>query len=834
MVHTLRFALRSLRTSPLFFTVSVASLAIAIGANTAIFSLMDQLLLRMLPVESPEQLVQIAARGGYVGSNWGTDAMSYPMYRDIHERNEVFSGVMSRFGTYVNLGHSRETERVRAELVSGNYFEVLGVGAAAGRTLSDADNQLPDAHPVVMLSFNFWTNRFGSDPAIVGQQIRINGYPMTVVGVVRRGFEGVDIGEAPQVFLPFMMQKAAMPVMHAAYPVESRRSRWVNVFARRKPGVSVDQARAALAPLYKQIIEMEVQQADFLAFNAGRVATERFLASTLEVFEGATGQSRLRRQFSTPLYVLVGLTGLVLMIACGNVANLMIARVAGRQKEIALRLAVGSSRMRIVAQLLIESFIVSASAALLGLALGWILVQQLVAVFAADAQTFMIRPVLDTRVLGFAITLTFLTSIIFGLLPALRSSRPDLAPTLKESASAVVGGFGQVRFRKALVAVQISLSLLLLIASGLFVRTLANLRDIHPGFDTANLVRFSLDPTMSGYSPERTRAFYRQVTEEMRSLPGVVSASYAVMPALGGIEWDSAITVEGYTPGETENMNPYFNAVSSDYLQTMRIPLIAGREFNRGDALGAGKVVIVNEAFVRRYFPDGSAIGRRIGLGRNAKTLDFEIVGVMKDSKYETMREEIPRQVFRAFDQLEMATDVNVYVRTKARPEEAFGAIRESVMRIDSNLPVYSMRTLDDQLDRSLTVERMIASLSAAFGLVATILAVIGLYGVMAYTVTRRLREIGIRLALGAQPGRMLAMVMKETSALVLIGIALALPTYLAVSRLVESQLYGVTANDRVTIVLATVLLASIALLAGVLPANRAARVDPIRVLRSE
>jgi len=827
----LRHAFRSIRKNPLLALVAVISLGLGIGANTAIFSLIDQLLLRMLPVQNPRELVQLAARGSHYGSNWGSNAMSYPMYRDFRDRNPVFTGLLCRFGTPLSLGYGGETERVEGELVSGNYFQVLGVRAALGRTFTPEDDLKPGAHPVAMLSYAFWQARFAADPAIVGRSINLNGYAMTVVGVAAPGFHGVEIGDATQVFVPVLMQKEMAPVMGRYYKLEDRRGRWVNVFARLLPGVTLAKAKAALALLYKQIIEMEVQEAAFR--NASEFSRQRFLESRMEVFDGATGRSNLRRQFTTPLYVLLALTGLVLVIACANVANLLMARATAREKEIAVRLALGASRGQIVGQLLVESLLVSLGATALGLWVASWLVRFLLTVFASETPQLMITAELDPRILGFSMALGFATALLFGLAPALQAVRPRLAETLQYEARSVLGG-GHGRFRRALVVAQVGLSLLLLMACGLFVRSLANLKSVDPGFRVEQLVSFSIDPPTSGYSDERTRAFYQELRERLSALPFVESAGHGVMRVLDGNEWDSTVTVEGYQAQQGENMNPHFNAVSPGYFATLGIPLLSGRDFSVADASSAAKVCVVNETFARKYFSGGEAVGRHIGQGGDPDTpTDMQIIGVVKDANYETLREVIPRQVFIPFHQMENATGVVFYVRTTEEPTRFFGTVRAVIRELDGSLPVYALRTLEQQVDLSLVAERMIASLSLAFGGVASALAAIGLYGVMAFTVARRAPEIGIRIALGAQSRNVIGMVMREVGLLVLMGVAIAVPCYFALAGFVRSQLYGIGPSDPVSLTAAALVLSLLAGVAGYLPARRAARVDPLRVLRT-
>jgi predicted permease len=822
-----------MRKNPLVTAIAIMSLGLGIGANTAIFSLIDQLLIRMLPVENPRQLVQLAARGPHSGANWGRDAMSYPMYRDFRDKATVFSGVLARFSTPLSLGYGGRTERTQGELVTGNYFQVLGVKAAVGRAFTPEDDAKPGASLFAVLAYDFWISRFATDPNIVGKTIHLNGYPMTVLGVSAPRFHGVEIGDATQVFVPMMMQKEMHQTLGQFFGLENRRSRWVNVFARMKPDVTIEQARAAVAPLYKQIIAMEVQEAAFA--TASEYSRQQFLTSRMEVLDGSTGRSGLRESFTKPLYVLMAITGLVLLIACANVANLLIARATARQKEIAVRLALGASRAQIVAQLMVENFLLSAPAGAVGLGLGIWIDRVLLQFLPADTSQPTITASLDGRVLAFSLAMAFVTAFIFGLAPALQAARPHLSETLKNEAGSVFGVRGHARIRKALVIAQVSLSLLLLIASSLFVRSLSKLHQIDPGFRIDRLITFSIDPTLNGYSPQRTALFYRDMLDRLRALPGVGAAGQAVIPLLDGSEWDSSVTVEGYKAQQGENMNPHFNAVSSGYFATLGIPIIAGRDFNAKDLSNGPKVCIVNETFARKYFPRGLAVGRHLGEGNDAGTkTNIEIVGVVGDAKYDNLRDVTPRQVFTPVSQMEANTQTTVYVRTAEDPAAFFGTVRSALRQMDENLPVYAMRTLEDQVDRNLVTERMIATLSSAFGSVATILAMIGLYGVMSFTVARRAREIGIRITLGAQPNNVFRMMMREVGILMLSGIAIAIPAYIALARYIRSQLYGIEPGDPLSIAAAAVLLLTIGLIAGYIPSRRAVRVDPIQVLRCE
>jgi predicted permease len=841
MKNDLRFALRTLRKSPVFAAVAILSLALGIGANTAIFTLLDQILLRLLPVKDPSQLALLTMRGFHYGSNWGGNAISYPMYHDFSEHNTVFSGMFCRFPYRVAIGFNGHTERVAGELVSGTYFPVLGVGAALGRTFSPDDDRIPNGHPLIMLSYAFWKSRFAGDPSILGKTLLMNGHNYTVVGVAQPGFDGVELGNTAQVFLPIMMVSQAMPVTNLDF--KERRRRWVNAFGRLKPGVTEQQAKASLQPFFHGMLEMEVKEA---AFNdASAEVREKFLKNVIDVLPGSQGRSYVRRQLSTPLWVLMALTGGVLLIACANVASLLIARATSRQKEIAIRLAMGAGRFRIIRQLLVESLILSAAGGVLGLALA-IWTDRLLLAFMPPDTSMKLSTAPDWRILLFTSAVALLTGVIFGFVPALQSTKPDVAPTLKDTVGGIVGGGGGVRLRKGLVAAQVTLSLLLLVGAGLFIRSLRNLRDLGPGFSSENLVAFNIDPSLNGYSSDRTKIFYQELTNVMNAVPGVRSVGLASVRILEENEWDQWVTVEGYHPTATETPDVYMNSIGPGYFATMGVPILSGRDFTPKDVeyqqhgpkpeYTSPRVVIVNEKFAKKFFGSAAkALGRRAGFGIDPNTkIDMEIVGVIKDIKYTNLRDEIPIQMFEPYLAERYVSAMTVYVRTSMEPEQFFSVVRGKVRDLDTNLPLYGMRTMHEQLSNSLLVERLTASLSTVFGFLATLLAIIGLYGVMAYTVARRTREIGIRMALGALQTHVIWMVMREVLVLVSIGIVVGLAASVVLTRLVQTQLFGVTSHDPMTLILAAVGLAAVACAAGYIPALRASHIDAMHALRYE
>ena len=839
--NDIAYALRGFRRTPLFTAVAIVSLAFGIGANTAIFSLLDQILLRRLPVKNPDQLVLFTTHGSHYGNNSGGNAISYPMYQDFRDNNHVFSGMFCRFPLEASLGYGNRTERVDAELVSGTYFPVLGVGAAIGRTFTPNDDRLPGGHPLAVLSYSFWQTRFASDPSILGKSLVINGHNMTVIGVAQPGFDGVELGHASKVFVPIMMKAQMTPLWDA---MKDRRWRWVNAFGRLAPGVTRQQAKAALQPFMHSLLEMEVKEPAFR--NASSYDKQQFLKSWIDLLPGSQGRSYLRQALTTPLWVLMAITGAVLLLACANIANLLLARATAREREVAIRLAIGASRGRIIRQLLVESLLLSSFGAALGIALAFAADRLLLAAFlGSQSSDLTVSALPDLRILAFTFAVLLATALLFGLAPALQASRPAVAGTLKEQAGSVLSS--NVHARKLLVAMQVTLSLLLLIGAGLFLRTLANLRNLGPGFPAERLIGFNLDPSLNGYSPERAKIFYQRLTDDLGSIPGVKSVSLAEVRILEDNEWDSSMTAEGYNAKPDQHPEPFMNSISPNYFATLGVPILAGRDFTIKDtaeirhSFGSRPddfvpaTIIINESFAKKYFAGRNPLGLHLGFGSDPGTkTDMEIIGVVKDIKYTSLRDEIPVQAYLPYLASPFVSDMTVYLRTTLDPKQLMSIVRRKVRALDANIPIYGLRSTEQQIDRSLRNERLIASLSSVFGLLATLLAIIGLYGVMAYTVARRTREIGIRMALGAIQGNVIWMVMREVFLVIAIGVAIAIPSAIALTTVVRSQLYGLAPHDPATFALSTIVLVLIAALAGFIPALRASRIDPTRALRYE
>ena len=826
--NDLKLAVRGLFRSPLFSIVAILSLALGIGANTAIFTLIDQILLRKLPVKNPDELVMLYQQGPHSGSNMGSRMHSYPIYQEYQKRAEPLGEVIARRLADASVAIDNQTERIDIEMVSGNYFSMLGVAPAAGRVFSSQeDDQIYQGHPVVVISYDYWNRRFNRDVGAIGKKILVNNFPMTIVGVSAAGFAGIDPARSPQMRVPILMKPVIVPEWGWVH-MDDERTRWVQVFARLKPGYTIQSAQGPLQGLFTQIRQHELTLPGakyFSAFNR-----EQFLKGQLKLEKADVGYSPLRNDFSTALIVLMAMVGLVLLIACANVANLLIARGFMRQREIAVRLSLGATRGQLVRQLLTESVLLSLIGGALGVGLSVVLTRGLIA-FIPQQQPLLIQPTPDLRILSFTFVLTLVTGIVFGLLPALKASNPDQWATLKDTVGGIAGTGGSLFVRKGLVAAQVALSFLLLFGAGLFVRSLQNLQTTDTGVQMDNLVTFRLSPALSGYDNPRTVNLYNELLDRLRSTPGIKSAGHAGVSILSGDEWDSTTSVEGHDAKDGEDMQAFMNALSPGYFDTMGIKLLDGRDFRSSDIVEDPKIAIVNRKFAEHFFPGKSAIGRRIGRGLGPEVkLDVEIVGVVEDSLYEGPREGVRRQVFWPG----YGGSTTFYVRTTEASASAFNVIRSEVKRLDAGMPVYDVKTVQGQLDETLLTDRLIALLSAGFGFLATLLASIGLYGVMAFIVARRRKEIGLRLALGAEPSGVLWIVMREVLILLTIGLAIGVPAAIGLGRYVSSQLYGIQPNDPWMAIGTVLLLAVVSALAGLIPATRASRIDPILALRYE
>ena len=822
----LRYALRLLCRSPLFTCAVTASLALGLGANTVIFNLLDQVLLRPLPVKDPGQLVLLDAPGpnsGMFNGDRSRRLFSYPEYRSLRDRGRMFDGLIARFPVGVNFSYEGPAEAAAGELVSGNFFDVLGIRPALGRLLSPQDDLIKGAHPVAVMSYGFWMRRFGGDPAVVGKTVRVNSTPMTVIGVLPSGFFGVYVGRAPDLYVPMMMKAQMTPTWDM---LEDRTAHWLHILGRVQNRAA---AEVAVQVLYKPELEADITA---MGSEPSPGFRQRFLEKKLLLQPASSGVPTFREEAGVPLWLLMAMVGLVLLIACANVANLMMARALGRRKEVAVRLAMGARRWDVVRQLLVESLLVSLLGAIAGIGLAAWTASLLVHNLPGDEGVNAITSDLDLRALAFAFALSLISVIIFGLLPAIRSTRPKIRPTLANQGTQLTGSLGHIRARRAFVIAQMALSLLLITGAGLFVRSLVNLRQMDPGFRTQGLVLFTIDASRNGYSQSRIRQLYATVRERIAAVPGVSAAALGDMIPLNGDHNQSNIGVTGTQAKQGEVASAYGEYVSPGFFATMGMALAGGRDFDGRDGADTPRVAIVNETFVRQFFPGDRGLGRKFAWGGG--TPNIEIVGVVKDAKYDDLHNEGVRQVYFPFQQSGSLADMTVHVRTEAAPSLVMPALRAEMAQIDPNLALRDLTTMQDQLSRSLFGERILASLSAAFGAMATILACVGLYGVTAFSVARRSREIGIRMALGANRRRILNMVLKEVGWMCLIGVGLGLPAAGAIALLIQSQLYGLTATDPLTLAGSAALLVLVSFAAAYLPARRAASVEPNEVLRYE
>ena len=835
ILEDLRYGLRLLRKAPTFTAVAIVTLAMGIGANTAIFTLLDQALLRSLPVKEPQRLVLLR----YTGRNNGysyvrTDAsltLSYPMYRDLRDHNSVFSGLIATSWAHVGLQWHNDSQLEDAEMVSGNYFDVLGVRPAIGRLLVASDDVAQDANPVAVLSFAYWQRRFGSDPRIVGQTISINGHPFTVLGVAAPGFHSVVAGDNPAVFVPITMKPEITPGWN---DLDARRSVWLNIVGRLQPGLTREQAQAAVDPLWHSIRTQEFSE---MGHSSQRLKDEFLTYSHLFLDDGSKGV-RAAEDSHTSLLVVMGMAALMMLIACANVACLLLVRVASRAREISVRYALGAKRGRVIQQLLAEGLLLGLAGGIAGILLSPQISRLLARILwsqSAEEVGFSTFP--DLRILAFSFFLTLLVAILFSLAPALQFWRADVSGALKQQVATVARG--PLHLRRSLVVAQIGLSLLLLVGAGLFVRTLHNLKHLDVGFTTSHLITFSIDPRLAGYERAQTTGLYQRILDELAGLPGVRSVAATSDPELDDNNTSSNITIAGYRSAENEDMNVEAAKVSPGYFSTLQIPLLAGREVSDQDRVGTPKVAVVNESFARKYFgAPQNAIGHYFCWGAGDVTPDIEIVGVAKDALHTTLRDRVRRTVFTPFLQAKEAGTnsggMTFYVRTWQTPEAAENTIRQFMHTFDSNIVLNHFRTMQEQVEENLTTERAIALLASSFGALAALMAAIGIYGVLAYSTAQRIREFGIRIAMGATAATVIRMVLAEIAWMAGLGAAIGLPLSILLARSLRSQLFGVSGTDPLTLFVVCGVIATVSFASAALPALRAAKVDPMVALRYE
>ncbi len=830
----LTLAFRRLFKTPFVTIVAIVSLALGIGANAAIFSMFNELLLRPLPVPRPTELVNLGVPGPKPGSQscnqaGGCDVVfSYPMFRDLQKAQTVFTNIAAHRSFGANLAYRGQTLNGDGMLVSGSYFPVLAIRPLIGRLISSEDDRAVGESHVVVLSYGYWQTRFAGNPSVLGETMIVNGQTLTIIGVTPQGFEGTTIGSRPQVYVPITMRGLMTPGFNQFH---RRQSYWAYLFARLRPGVSIDQARAALNTQYHGLIntvEAPLQK------GMSDQTMKKFRARQLTIEPGARGQSSVMREAKAPLTLLLGVTAFVLLIACANIANLLLARAAGRAGEMAVRLSIGAKRSHLVAQLLTESMLLAVLGGLAGLLVARWTLDLIASLLPAEAaQTLQFR--IDPTVLGFAALVTVGTGVFFGLFPALHSTRPDLASTLKGVTGQPAGARGAARFRTSLAVAQIALSMALLIGAGLFTRSLLNVSRVDLGIKVDTLVTFGLSPEKNGYTPERSRLLFARLEERLAGAPSVTGVTASLVPALADSNWGNDVAVQGFKAGPDTDSGSRFNEIGPAYFRTMGIALLAGREFSPADSLNAPKVAIVNEAFAKKFNLGRDAVGKRIGSGegRNSK-LDTEIVGLVQNAKYSEVKGEIPPQFFRPYRQDEQVGQMTFYVRTSITPGDFISSIPKVVAELDPNLPVENLRTMTQQVRDNVFLDRLIGTLSTAFAILATLLAGVGLYGVLAYTVAQRTREIGLRMALGAAPGRVRAMVLKQVGVMTIAGGMIGLTAAMWLGPAAEALLFGLKGRDPLVFGGAAVVLSLIALVAGFVPAHRASRVEPMWALRYE
>ena len=815
--------------TPFVTAIAVLSLALGIGANAAIFSLFDQLLLHPLDVSAPNRLVNLTAPGPMPGSNscnqsGGCDEVfSYAMFRDLEKAQTPFSGLAAHRITDFSLNVRNEPMTSEGAMVSGSYFPVLGLNAVRGRLLTPDDDRVIGANFVAVIGYRFWEDRFGKDSNVVGQPIMVNGKSFRIVGVAPEKFSGTTAGTRPAVYVPISMRGE----IQRFTKWEDRRNYWIYLFARLKPGVSIDAAATSANAVYHPIIS-DVEAP--LQKGMSDKTMESFKKKALVLVPGGRGQSSIHKDAKTPIALLFSVTGVVLLIACANIANLLLARGAARATEMGVRLALGATRRNLVVQLLTESVMLALVGGLASLLVArWTLgvIGSLLPPAPADTLQFTI----SGRVIAFSAALSFATGMVFGLFPALHSTRNDLISAIRAGAGQIAGGRAAARFRSGLVTAQIALSMGLLIMSALFLKSLMNVSRVDLGVKVENIATFSIVPQRTGYDSARSAVLFNRVEQELAAIPGVTAVTEGMVPLLSGDNWGESVHVQGFTCGPDVDCGARFNEIGADYFKTFSVQLIAGREVTAADQLGAQRVAIVNEEFAKKFKLGNDVVGKFMGDGDN-DSLNIQIVGLVRNVKYSQVKDSVPPVYYRSWRQDRRAGNLYFYVRSSLPPEQMLGTLRATMKRIDPNLPVEELKTMSQQVKENVFLDRMISILSSAFALLATLLAGVGLYGVLSYSVTQRTREIGVRMALGADGPRVRKLIMSQVGVMLLIGGAIGIAAAVGLGRAARSLMYELEAHDPAAMGIAVVLLACVALAAGFIPARRAALVDPMNALR--
>ena len=829
-MRNLRLAFRTLFKTPFVTVVAILSLALGIGANAAIYSLFNEMLLAPLPVPHPERLVNLGGNRPSPGSHQCGQAgdcewvFSYRMFRDLEAKPGPFSGLAGHVIVQPNVSFRGNTANASAELVSGSYFPVLGVKPAIGRVFGVQDDEVIGAHPIVVLSHGYWTTQLGGDPSVVGQIITVNGQQMTIVGVSAAGFEGTTLGNKPDLFVPLTMRAALSPGFNG---FDDRRRYWIYVFGRLKPGVTMEQASAQENVLYHSIVNnVEVP----LQKGVSATVLARFKVKKVELTDGRRGLSNLHKQTQTPLVLLFGITLFVLAIACANIANLLLARAANRSLEMAVRLSLGATRRQLLTQLLTESVVLAVLGGLAGLVVAWATLHAIVVLLPnrlASSLSFS----LSGTAIAFAGLLSMATGLLFGLFPALHSTRPDLVTALRDGSGKTSATRAATRFRTSLVTAQIALSMALLVSAGLFIKSLANVSRVNLGVDVDNLVTFGVAPVLNGYSGVQSLQMFSRIERDVGAIPGVRGVAAARVQVLAGNNWDNDVAVQGFPKTPDTDADSYYNAVGPGFFGTMGVTLLNGREFTAADVDGAPRVAIVNETFAKKFGLGSNAVGKLMGEG---DSLNRVIVGLVKDSRYSDPKQPMLPVYFLPYKQDTTVGSITFYVRSTVPPQTLMPEIRAAVARIDRSLPIVGFRTMPQQIREDVYLDRMISMLSTAFAALATLLAAIGLYGVLAYSVVQRTKEIGVRMALGANSSSIVAMVLKHVAVMTVVGAAIGAAGAYGIGRGAQSLLFGINGRDPLVMAASAVLLALVAMAAGSLPAWRASKVDPVQALRYE
>jgi predicted permease len=841
LLKDLRFAFRALAKNPAFSAIAILTLALGIGANTALFSVVNAVMMRPLAVQDPQQLVTLTdpnASGMWNGTNNGErNLITYHEYEGLRDQNQIFSGILTfssqSYSAPVSLGSSSDATPANVSMVSGGYFPTLGVDPMLGHTFGVDVDKGRNAHPIAIVSYGYWDRKLARDPSAVGRKIHIRNMVFEIGGVMPPDFEGLVVGESPDMWIPLMMQDAIFPVrdLLTQKPGSVTKVMFLHIIGRLKPGVTLAQASTSINITFKQVLTDEA------ASIPDKKERDAVTDSYLVVRDGSRGFSQLRGQYAQPLEVLMGLVGLLLLLACANVANLLLSRSSARQRELAVRVAMGAGRGRLIRQLLTESVLL----ALLGATVGLLLAKWgdtlLLRMVSSGPTTVPLDVHLDLRVLAFAIAATLLTGILFGLAPALRSTRVDLNQVLRGSSRSISGGgsgSGRMPLGKILVSVQVAISLLLLVSAGLFVRSLQKLTAIPLGYDTSHLLMFRLVPATSGYKPAATGPLFQQLLAKFSTAPGVSGVSLSENGLFFNSDSNDEISIVGFTPKNGQKMDASWDQIAPNYFSTIGIHVLMGRDVQPQDSSGA-RVCWINQTMAKYYFGTESPIGRHMRDEYPEDRQDLEIVGVVADAKYNALRGQTERRFYVPFfNPIELSAQAAFFVRYTGESAPVVSSLRELVRQTDSTLDPLAIHTIPEQIDARLVRDRLTARLSTFFGLLALLLACIGLYGVLSYTVSQRTSELGIRMALGAQRASVLWLILREALTVTIIGAAVGLATALAATKVLASMLFGLTARDPITLIGAAIILLAVATLAATLPAWRASRTDPMTALRYE